>query len=84
MSEIENIELLDMAFQISPGYVKIKSKYAVLFPQSQESLKAKSSSLIYFLFLVCILQITFALSIILQILTAACDVLLKRKKTAHL
>lgn len=48
MSEIENIAWLDMAFQVSPGYVKIKSKYAVLFPQSEESPKAKSSSLIYF------------------------------------
>lgn len=48
MSEIENIELLGTAFQVSPGYVKIKSKYAVLFPQSEESPKAKSSPLIYF------------------------------------
>lgn len=37
-----------MAFQVSPGYVKIKSKYAVLFLQSEETPKAKSSSLIYF------------------------------------
>lgn len=48
MSDIENLELLDMAFQVSPGYVKIKSKYAVLFSQSEESLKAKSAPLIYF------------------------------------
>lgn len=72
-----------MAFQFSPGYVKIKSEYTVFFPQSEENPKAKSSSLSTFLFLVCILQITFALSSILQTLKAACDALLKGK-TDHL
>lgn len=48
MSETENIELLGAAFQVPLGYVKIKSKYARLFPQSEESSKAKLSPLIYF------------------------------------
>lgn len=48
MSEIENNELLGMAFPVPSGYAKIESKYAVLVPQSEESHKAKSPPLIYF------------------------------------
>lgn len=46
MSEIENIELLGMAFQVPPGYVKIKVCCA--FPTVRRKSQGKSSPLIYF------------------------------------